>query len=149
MAIFDKVDNFSMTQGKGRITMKIDHSHMTDGYNDWDEEIRTPAHMSDSDVITSLLPNGNHMAVLDIDIPHSLIPSSTEGHSHLYLDVEMSWRKYKRLLRALARAGVVEKGYVTASIKRGHTDVRLPWVKKGDPWGADHTGVDIKDPDYL
>ena len=73
-----------------------------------------------------------HTPVLDIDIPAYLIPSATPGHSHLYIDHLMTWRQYKRLLKALARAGIIEKGYADASIRRGHTCVRVPWRKKGD-----------------
>lgn len=73
---------------------------------------------------------GLHSPVLDIDIPAYLVPSSTNGHSHLYFDHLMTWRQYKRLLKALAKAGIVEKGYVKASIRRKHTAVRVPWLKK-------------------
>lgn len=91
---------------------------------------RNPANPDDAEVVSSEIYGGLHCPVLDIDIPAFLIPSSTPGHSHLYIDHPMKWRKYKRLLRALARAGIVEKGYVKASIYRKHTAVRVPWVKK-------------------
>jgi len=42
----------------------------------------------------------------------------------------MSWRKLGALLVALAEAGVIEEGYLKASLERGHTALRLPWVKK-------------------
>jgi hypothetical protein len=102
---------------------------------------RTTAGLEDAEVVTSKVegPGGliirrreTHAPVLDLDIPHELVPSTTPGHAHLYLDVEMSWRKYKRLLRALAAAGVVEKGYVKASLRRRLTAVRVPWLKMED-----------------
>lgn len=71
-----------------------------------------------------------HLPVLDIDIPHKLVPSSTEGHSHLYLDVPVKWDDYVKLLRLLAQIGVLEYGYVDASINKGATMVRKPGVKK-------------------
>lgn len=71
-----------------------------------------------------------HRPVLDIDFPVKLVPSSTEGHFHLYLDKEMPWSTYKNLLNALAAAGIIEKGYAAASIARGYSTVRLPWEKK-------------------
>lgn len=74
-----------------------------------------------------------HRPVLDIDFPAKLVPSSTPGRFHLYLDKPMSWAAYEKLLTALADAGIVERGYVRASIERGATFVRLPWIKKGDP----------------
>lgn len=73
-----------------------------------------------------------HKVVLDIDLPAKLIPSSTADHFHLYIDHEIPWHKYERLLLALADAGIVEEGYVRASIARQFTAARLPWVKKLD-----------------
>lgn len=83
-----------------------------------------------------------HRPVLDIDIPAKLIPSSTKGHFHLYLDVEIPHTKYMALLLALEDAGIIEPGYLGASVERGYTAVRLPWVEKkaedmvveGDPF---------------
>lgn len=74
---------------------------------------------------------GFHAPVIDLDFGAQLIPSSTPGKYHLYLDVMMSERRYMRLLRALAKAGVIEEGYYEASKARGYSAVRLPWVRKG------------------
>lgn len=71
-----------------------------------------------------------HRPILDIDFPAALIPSTTPGHFHLYLDKPMGWSKYSALLGALATAGIVEQGYAGASLEREYTSVRLPWVKK-------------------
>jgi hypothetical protein len=59
-----------------------------------------------------------------------LIPSSTPGHFHLVIERAMTWRSYKRLLKAMTRAGLLEKGFTTMAIRRGYTSVRVPWVKK-------------------
>jgi hypothetical protein len=74
-----------------------------------------------------------HRPVLDIDLPAQLVPSSTPGHFHLYLDVEVPHGAYMALLEALAAAGIIERGYCNASRERGYTAVRLPWVRKDDP----------------
>ena len=71
-----------------------------------------------------------HYPVIDLDVPVYLVPSSTPGHSHLYINVGMTFEDYTRILLALAQAGVVEDGYVEASIRRGRSDVRLPWIQK-------------------
>ena len=71
-----------------------------------------------------------HKPVLDLDIPAVLLPSSTEGHFHLYIDKEMSWKSYKKLLTVLAEVGIIEEGYLRASVARKYTAVRLPWIKK-------------------
>ncbi len=71
-----------------------------------------------------------HAPIIDLDFPHRYIPSSTEGHGHLYIDVPMTrWRMFW-LLRALYKAGVIEKGHYLWSLRRGGTFVRLPEVSK-------------------
>lgn len=74
-----------------------------------------------------------HAPALDVDLPVQVIESSTPGHYHLYIDRPMTWKEYKHLLRALARAGIIEKGYYKASVKRGATFLRKPGVKKKHP----------------
>lgn len=70
---------------------------------------------------------GVHMPVYDIDGPWlRLVPSRTPGHFHLYVDKTLPWPKHAALLRALVRAGLVEKGYESASLTRGMTLVRKP-----------------------
>ena len=71
-----------------------------------------------------------HTPVLDIDFPAALVPSSTPGKYHLYLDMPMPWEKYVKLLDVMAEVGILEPGYVGASKARGFTAVRLPWVRK-------------------
>jgi hypothetical protein len=73
-----------------------------------------------------------HVVAIDLDIPAHLVPSHTEGHSHLYVDVPggVEHDDYMQLLELLGRIGVIESGYAEVSIKRGHTDLRLPWVAK-------------------
>ena len=101
----------------------------------WQDEygtstMRVPAAIEDAEVISSEIGDGIHAPVLDIDYKAMLVPSTTSGHYHLYLDTAMSWRQYKKLLKTLAAVGVIEKGYAKACIKRKHSAVRAPWVKK-------------------
>ena len=88
----------------------------------------------DNDVFPAFVPPGGtgdrHRPVLDIDFPAHLVESSTPGHYHLFLDKEMSWPEYAKLLLALQHAGVLQQGFVNASLQRGASHVRLPWVKK-------------------
>lgn len=76
-------------------------------------------------------PGHHHTIMLDLDVPAQMIPSSTPGHSHLYIDVVNDWDTYCKLLDALVAANVLEAGYVRASKARGFTALRLPWIKKG------------------
>jgi hypothetical protein len=75
-------------------------------------------------------PEPIHKVVIDLDLPAKLLPSTTEGHYHLFIDCEMYWDDYVRLLEALAACGLIEPGYLYASKERGYSAVRLPWVKK-------------------
>lgn len=92
------------------------------------------ASLNRANVVTSVWEasggEGVHRLVLDIDHPVTVVPSSTPGHSHVYIDVPMSWDRAEQVLRALASAGIVEPGYASASMARGYTAVRLPWVSK-------------------
>lgn len=73
---------------------------------------------------------GLHSPAIPLTAPARLVPSSTDRHFHLYLDVPMGWPTYKRLLKALARAGVIEKNWAETSIKTGYTCLRPPWKNK-------------------
>lgn len=75
-------------------------------------------------------PTGTHTIALDIDHRVRVVPSSTPGNSHLYIDVELEWEQYEKLLDVLGEIGVVQPGYVAASKRRKATHLRLPWVKK-------------------
>jgi hypothetical protein len=72
-----------------------------------------------------------HKPVLDIDVPAMLVPSSTPGHHHLYIDAPMSWPDYMKLMKVLGEVGILQKGYVRASIEREASWVRTPWTRKG------------------
>lgn len=87
--------------------------------------------IADAHIVLSEDPAaGLHRPVLDIDFPAALIPSSTPGHFHLYLDKPMGLATYEELLVALAAAGIIEDGYANVSLARGYTSARLPWVRK-------------------
>jgi hypothetical protein len=131
------------------IDRTTDSAALSDFGEDGVEQLDFDVELSDANVITSIAGDPTpfkrlkdvdedmrrryHYPVLDLDIPARLIPSSTSGHSHLYIDKLLSWSQYKELLTALANAGIIEDGYAGASIARGHTAVRLPWVTKGEP----------------
>lgn len=91
-----------------------------------DHEHVYPSSQDDANVISSRVAetydpkdfeNATHAPAIDIDVPIAVIPSSTPGHFHLYIDKRMTWPLYKGMLQALADAGVVEQGYVDASVQ--------------------------------
>jgi hypothetical protein len=119
----------------GNVMMQID---LKDSYADADDRIPT-TDLSKATVVTSLVesqPTNDrsggvvHRPVIDMDFPVKVIESSTPGHSHLYIDREIEWDDYVKLLEVMAEIGLVEPGYVSASKDRGFTALRLPWVKK-------------------
>ena len=73
---------------------------------------------------------GKHMVVLDIDMEAALVPSSTPGHYHLFIDTQLDWETYKNVLRALVDAEIIQRGYYNAAMERKATWVRTPWTRK-------------------
>lgn len=93
------------------------------------------ANVVSSELKSTFWPGGRrHVLAIDIDHQAYLIPSSTTGHSHLYVDIPngVPHDDYMEFLDAAAKIGLIEKGYAGVSRKRGHTDLRLPWVSKED-----------------
>jgi hypothetical protein len=88
--------------------------------------------LDSANLVTSETPMGTHRVVLDIDMDAALIPSTTPGHHHLIIDKAMEWETYKELLRALAKAGIIEKGFADVSIAKKYSAIRTPWTKKED-----------------
>lgn len=115
---------------------------------------REEAELTKANVASSELRHGDwvakqpkHVVALDIDYPAHLVESSTPGHYHLYLEVPggVAHDDYMELLALLGRIGVIEKGYAEVSIKRGHSDLRLPWIHKANQKLHD-TGVPTPEP---
>lgn len=101
---------------------------------------RVAAQPADALVVASLVgiddaDQALHRPVIDIDVPIRLVPSTTPGHHHLYIDHDVPYHRYLNILDALADAGIVEPGYVAATRRRGMSFVRLPWVAKVDGGG--------------
>lgn len=99
----------------------------TDYVTEW-ETCRAPL----GEVITSRTSMDDiHMPVLDIDFPVT-VRESSPGRSHVFIDKTMTWRQYKRLLRALRRAGIVEKDWVRLAMGRRWSCVwREGWGPEG------------------
>ncbi len=99
-----------------------------------EQDERVECSKAEANLISSestLLDEGNwHYPVIDLDIPCRLVPSSTEGHFHLYIDHAVPKDEYIKMLRAMADAGVVQEFYAKAAEMRGATFVRPEWVKK-------------------
>jgi hypothetical protein len=103
-------------------------SYDEDGYSRLD--LRPADHHTATMVTSRLDWSGRHKPVIDIDLPCMLVPSTQPGHFHLYIDKEMTWDNFVAILEALERAGVVGKGFVTHTKRRGYATVRYPGVTK-------------------
>ncbi len=103
---------------------------MTDGYANWKDECRRQVPEHEANLIGSLTDDGRHMPAIDLDVPAFLLPSSTEGHSHLYIDTPMSWWRYRMLLRQLHKAGIIETGFYEMSIRRKQSFLRREGITK-------------------
>lgn len=98
--------------------------------DDYSGDEATTVSEQEANVVTSYLGGELHAPVLDIDFGARLIPSSTPGHFHLYFEKAMTWDNYCGLLKALGDVGILEAGYVKASLRRGYSSVRKPGVYK-------------------
>lgn len=121
--------------GRGEIPSELPHVFynfkiFNTNYGVYEERVRCKP--SEAKVVSSEIEGTkeSHTIMLDIDLPARLVESSTPGHYHLYIDKMLRWREYKRLLRALMRAGIIEKGFYRASVGRRATHLRPPWSQK-------------------
>lgn len=71
-----------------------------------------------------------HAPVINLDVPCNLVPSARVGHTHLYIDKEISQEGLFEILEVLAKHGIVEMGYAQATRSRGYSAVRPEWAPK-------------------
>lgn len=69
-------------------------------------------------------------AAFQVIVPAKLVPSSTEGRFHLYLETEMDWQDYLSLMRFMVGAGLLEKEWVDMSERRKMAMLRKPGILK-------------------
>lgn len=82
-------------------------------------------------LIGSLCDDGLHAPVIDIDYDAELVPSSTPGHFHLFLNKKIPFDKYLKVLRAMDEAGLIDPGFYAMAAIRKQTFVRKPGIEKG------------------
>lgn len=117
---------FAFEMGGGRKHVETESEHRTEVNG-----LALAEAVSSEDVKT-----GKHHILIDIDRPCALIPSTSNGHFHLYVQMGtmgdgMDFDDYAEWLRASAKLGLIEDGYAQASIRRRATFIRLPWIRKG------------------
>lgn len=105
---------------------------IADGFNGTFEQLWTTAYS------TADSPGDNRQ---DAEVPEGgiLLPvvgtmivlnSSTPGHHHVLSDQMLPKRDWKKMMRAFKRAGILERGYYKASVRRGAAHLRRPGVTK-------------------
>ena len=75
-------------------------------------------------------PDGNGQLNIRTSRDLALIPSSTPGHHHLIIDIELTWHDYIELVHVLSMSGIIEPGYYKASEHKGYSAIRPPWIRK-------------------
>lgn len=74
---------------------------------------------------------GKHALLLDLDIEHVYVPSSSPYHGHLIIEAKLSKEDMLEVLTVLSKHGILQGGYVSAAHARGAAWLRTPWTKKG------------------
>lgn len=127
-----------------KMTPKMRDAVMADSYEEGgplnEADIWHPANL-----VSSLCDDGMHRPALDVDVPLTddhravlrefgdlaIVPSSTPGHCHVYIDgVAFDWESYKDFLASMVSAGIVDAKYVEHSVARGQTLLRMPGTCK-------------------
>lgn len=85
---------------------------------------------SNANLVSSLRADGTHAPAFDLDRKAVLLPSTTPGNHHLYIDEVLSWAQYRALLRGFYKAGLLDASVYWRSLYRGTTHVRPPWTRK-------------------
>jgi hypothetical protein len=85
-----------------------------------------------ANLISSKTRSDTQRPIIDLDFPHTYVPSNTPGHAHLYLNKEISQWRWFILMVGLYIGGVVDKGGFWWTLRRRSNFVRLPGVLKDD-----------------
>jgi hypothetical protein len=71
-----------------------------------------------------------HRILLDIDHEAALIPSSTEGHYHLYINHLLTDEQMEKLVKVLEEIELIAPGNANQWWRHKALFLRLPWIKK-------------------
>lgn len=75
------------------------------------------------------LSSGGRPSLL-FNVPVSVIPSSTPGHFHLYIEAPLSWSAYRELLELVRAANIILGSTVPWALERGQTMLLKPGLSK-------------------
>lgn len=125
-----------------RLYAKRDLSKDSEGNDEKDDWVTCKeedrASPGDANIITSVIyqddNNTIHLPLIDLDIEHLYIKSSSYGHAHLYLNTQLTHEEYRELLRVLHKCGIIGKGTFDQLERDGSTQLRLPGIIKGEEY---------------
>lgn len=72
--------------------------------------------VADGEWYTSHKGSKRYNLLLDLNLPTEVHKSKTPGHHHVIVGANLTWFQYRSVLRALAKAGVIEKKWASAAI---------------------------------
>lgn len=84
----------------------------------------------EANLISSRTDRGTHLPVLDLDFSHVYLDSTSPGHGHLYLNVELPFWRWAILMWGLRVGGAIEHGFFVWSLRRLGNFVRVPELRK-------------------
>lgn len=123
-----------------------------------EKQTEEDAGLYEANIISSEVAQGLHIPIIDLDMDAALLPSSTMGHHHLYIDKVLTFEQLIKLLEVMHEVGIVQEGVLKGAKARKYAALRLPHIHKGDEYKAtypeykaalvkeDGTSVDSDDP---
>jgi hypothetical protein len=91
--------------------------------------------VENANLIGSMFVDGRHQlhkVFLDLDVEHLYVPSTSPGHGHLYINVDVTQKELLDLVEHLARLGILGSGSLHQVGIRAMNTLRPPGLKKGD-----------------
>lgn len=70
-----------------------------------------------------------HAPLLDIDVPHRIKRSSTQGHRHILIDSYVPEKQYINAMKNLQEIGIVQEGFTNQLERFGQTFIRWNTTK--------------------
>lgn len=115
---------------------RFGQGHSGDGSNFNRADPNVP--MSEANLVTSIWDGSEsddpttttHMPVFDFDLPIAVWPSSTPDHYHLFINKEISWTDYEKLLKVMKEVGLLDANWVDYTLQRRYGNLRLPNIRK-------------------
>lgn len=84
-------------------------------------------------VSSKIVGKNRHKILLDLDFDAALIPTSTPGHFHLYIDKTLTPTEYEEFLNVCLSIGLIAGGNMNQWNNHQKQYLRLPHVRKGGP----------------